>query len=71
MRCPGRLEAEVCFRRATPSAEHVMRARTPAHAGRRVPLDLARGANEVVVRVRGGVYASGGFFARVMPGGER
>jgi hypothetical protein len=32
---------------------------------RRVPLDLKRGRNEIVVRARGGVYASGGFFARI------
>jgi hypothetical protein len=35
------------------------------HRGRRVPIELRQGANEVVIRVRGGVYASGGFFARV------
>ncbi|MEZ5291877.1 MAG: hypothetical protein R2745_12395 [Vicinamibacterales bacterium] len=40
----------------------------PAHPGRRLPLDLVPGDNDVVVRVRGGVYASGGFFARVVPG---
>jgi hypothetical protein len=37
----------------------------PAHAGQRIPVELKAGANQFVVRVRGGVYASGGFFARV------
>jgi hypothetical protein len=36
-----------------------------AHAGRRVPLTLRPGGNDVVIRVRGGVYASGGFYARL------
>jgi hypothetical protein len=45
--------------------------RTAAHAGRRVPLSLRAGANVVVIRVRGGVYATGGFFARLDTGGER
>jgi hypothetical protein len=35
------------------------------HRGRRIPIELREGANEIVVRVRGGVYASGGFFARL------
>lgn len=39
---------------------------TPEHRGRRLPLTLQPGDNEIVVRVRGGVYASGGFFARVV-----
>ncbi|MGE0813412.1 MAG: hypothetical protein AB7O28_12595 [Vicinamibacterales bacterium] len=39
----------------------------PTHTGRRLPLDLIPGDNDVVVRVRGGVYASGGFFTRVVP----
>lgn len=38
----------------------------PAHPGRRVPLTLRTGANDIVVRVRGGVYASGGFFSRLV-----
>lgn len=38
----------------------------PAHPGRRIGLDLVAGDNDVVVRVRGGVYAAGGFFARVV-----
>jgi hypothetical protein len=37
----------------------------PAHEGRRIPLPLVRGENQVVVRVRGGQYATGGFYARV------
>lgn len=35
-----------------------------AHAPRRLPVSFKAGRNDVVVRVRGGVYASGGFFAR-------
>jgi hypothetical protein len=35
------------------------------HRGQRIPFELQEGANEIVIRVRGGVYASGGFFARV------
>lgn len=35
------------------------------HRGQRIPIQLREGANEIVIRVRGGVYASGGFFARV------
>jgi hypothetical protein len=38
----------------------------PAHPGRRVPISLREGMNDVVVRVRGGVYASGGFFSRLV-----
>jgi hypothetical protein len=37
-----------------------------AHQGRRAPVTLRAGANVVVIRVRGGVYASGGFFARLL-----
>lgn len=39
--------------------------RNDAHEGASVPIDLVDGKNEIVVRVRGGVYASGGFFARI------
>lgn len=39
--------------------------RNPDHEGRRIPIRLEAGTNELVLRVRGGVYASGGFFARV------
>jgi hypothetical protein len=35
-----------------------------AHPARRVPIAWNAGANVVVIRVRGGVYASGGFYAR-------
>ncbi len=35
------------------------------HRGQRIPFVLQEGVNEIVIRVRGGVYASGGFFARV------
>jgi hypothetical protein len=39
--------------------------RAPPHAGTSIPVALSAGENDVVIRVRGGVYASGGFFARV------
>jgi hypothetical protein len=39
--------------------------RDPAHACRRVPIRLRRGDNVLMVRVRNGDFASGGFFARV------
>ena len=35
------------------------------HAGQQIPLDLAAGSNDLVIRVRGGSYATGGFFAAV------
>lgn len=37
----------------------------PDHRGRRIPITLREGENDLVLRVRGGTYASGGFFARV------
>jgi hypothetical protein len=37
----------------------------PDHEGQRIPMRLEPGQNEIVVRVRGGVYATGGFFARL------
>jgi hypothetical protein len=40
--------------------------RNPEHAGRTIPIDLVPGTNEIVLRVIGGVYASGGFFARIV-----
>lgn len=40
--------------------------RNPARASQRIPIALVSGGNDIVVRVRGGVYASGGFFARVI-----
>ncbi len=39
--------------------------RNPAHEGQRIAIALREGANDIVLRVRGGVYASGGFFARI------
>lgn len=39
----------------------------PAHAGFRMALPASATGHDVVVRVRGGVYASGGFFARAVP----
>lgn len=35
------------------------------HEGQRIPVHLVPGDNTLVVRVRGGVYATGGFFARM------
>jgi len=43
----------------------------PSHPARRVPLSLQPGPNDIVIRVRGGVYASGGFFARLEPPASR
>ena len=43
---------------------------TKAHAGYSYRIDLDEGENHIVIRVRGGVYASGGFFARLEPSGE-
>jgi hypothetical protein len=42
--------------------------RNPRHEGQAIPMTLPAGANDLVVRVRGGVYASGGFFARLVHG---
>ena len=39
--------------------------KTPEHKGQRIPIELRKGSNELVFRTRGGVYASGGFFARI------
>jgi len=39
--------------------------RTPDRAGRAVPVSLRSGRNDIVLRAVGGVYASGGFFARL------
>lgn len=38
-------------------------ASNPEHKGQRIPITLNAGDNQIVIRVRGGVYASGGFFA--------
>lgn len=35
------------------------------HAGRKVPINLKSGSNQIVLRVRNGQFASGGFFARM------
>ena len=43
-------------------------ARNPEHEGQRIPLQLRAGTNHLVIRVRGGVYATGGFFASVERG---
>ncbi len=37
----------------------------PKHAGRKIPIALRAGKNEILVRVRNGEFASGGFFARI------
>jgi hypothetical protein len=39
--------------------------KNPAHAGDEVPLTLQPGDNSIVIRVRNGQFASGGFFARL------
>lgn len=39
--------------------------KNPKHTGRRVGYSLRAGANQVVVRVRNGQFASGGFFAHL------
>jgi hypothetical protein len=39
--------------------------KTPEHEGRRIPVRLRTGENDLVLRVRGGSYATGGFFARI------
>ena len=40
--------------------------RNPSHKPQAIPLGLDAGTNELVLRVRGGVYGSGGFFAAVV-----
>ncbi len=37
----------------------------PEHEGRKVDLELKKGINEILIRVRNGQFASGGFFARL------
>jgi hypothetical protein len=39
--------------------------KNPEHAGRKVPIQLKSGTNQIVLRVRNGQFASGGFFARL------
>jgi hypothetical protein len=39
--------------------------KNPEHAGRKMPVGLEPGNNRIVVRVRNGEFASGGFFARL------
>lgn len=39
--------------------------KNPKHAGRKVTIKLRNGNNEIMVRVRNGEFASGGFFARM------
>ncbi len=35
----------------------------PKHAGRKTNLNLQKGHNQILIRVRNGQFASGGFFA--------
>ncbi len=37
--------------------------KNPKHAGRKVPIDLEPGLNQILIKVRNGQFASGGFFA--------
>ena len=37
----------------------------PKHSGRLVKLSLAKGKNQLVIRVRNGQFASGGFFVHL------
>jgi hypothetical protein len=39
--------------------------KNPEHAGRKIPLSLNAGENQIVLRARNGQFASGGFFARI------
>ena len=39
--------------------------KNPKHEGRKVGIALRQGANRIVLRVRNGEFASGGFFARL------
>jgi len=39
--------------------------RNPSHAGRKISVTLKKGMNQIVVCVRNGQFASGGFFARI------
>ena len=41
--------------------------KNPEHEGRKVGIELRAGANHIVLRVRNGEFASGGFFARLEP----
>lgn len=41
--------------------------KNPEHQGWRLKIDLEPGENQILIRVRGGEYASGGFFARLEP----
>ena len=39
--------------------------RNPEHEGSSTSIDLAAGVNQILLRVRNGQFASGGFFARL------
>ena len=39
--------------------------KNPEHEGRRIPIHLKAGDNQLLIRVRNGQYASGGFFLRL------
>jgi len=38
--------------------------KNPEHAGRKVPIELVPGENHILIRVKNGQFASGGFFVR-------
>jgi hypothetical protein len=40
-------------------------ATNPAHEPRRISIGLQRGDNDIVIRIRGGISATGGFYARI------
>jgi hypothetical protein len=39
--------------------------KNPEHAGRKIPTTLKKGVNQLLIRVRNGQFASGGFFLRI------
>ena len=41
--------------------------KNPEHAGRKVDIPLIKGKNQLIIKVRNGQFASGGFFARKEP----
>jgi hypothetical protein len=45
-------------------------ATNPHHAGQTIPVDLRQGVNDIVLRVRGGAYAAGGFFVKLAGDGQ-
>lgn len=45
-------------------------ATNPKHASQKIPVDLVKGTNDIVIRVRGGAYATGAFFVRLDEAGN-